>query len=114
MKYCQNCGNQSEDSATFCSFCGCQFQQQMNTNTNVNNQVANYNSDLPVVALILAFIFPLIGLILGIYSNNQCKIATGQSNSMSKAAIIVSLAFIIMGILFVLFYFLIIVAALSH
>lgn len=54
MKYCQQCGSQLVDQAVMCPNCGCAVQEP-----------ANQQEDQPSMGLnVLAFLFPLIGLIL--------------------------------------------------
>ncbi len=54
MKYCQQCGSQLVDQAVMCPNCGCAVQEP-----------ANQQEDQPSTGLnVLAFLFPLIGLIL--------------------------------------------------
>lgn len=54
MKYCQQCGSQLVDQAVVCPNCGCTVQEPI-----------NLQEDKPSTGLnILAFLFPLVGLIL--------------------------------------------------
>lgn len=54
MKYCQQCGSQLVDQAVVCPNCGCAVQEPI-----------NQQEDKPSTGLnILAFLFPLVGLIL--------------------------------------------------
>jgi hypothetical protein len=54
---------------------------------------------LGIVALILAILpFQLIGLILGIVANNQSK-AAGYKNTVAKAAIIISIVLMVLGLI---------------
>ena len=54
MKYCQQCGSQLVDQAVVCPNCGCTVQEPI-----------NQQEDKPSTGLnVLAFLFPLIGLIL--------------------------------------------------
>jgi preprotein translocase subunit SecG len=53
---------------------------------------------LGIVALILAFVFQLLGLILGIVASNQSKKA-GVKNGPAKAAIILSIIFMVIGLI---------------
>ena len=53
---------------------------------------------LGIVAVILAFVFTLLGLILGIVANNQSK-AAGFKNTPAKVAIILSIVFMVLGVL---------------
>lgn len=108
MTYCQHCGSQLDDNSSFCSNCGAKIetfvnpQQYQNQNVDYNQ---NSNSELPIIALVLAFFFPFIGLIIGIYANNKAKEATGQSNPIARAAIIVSAVILILSFFTVILYF---------
>ncbi len=53
---------------------------------------------LGIVALVLAFFVQLLGLILGIVALNQSKKA-GYSNGPAKAAIILSIVFMVLGLI---------------
>lgn len=67
---------------------------------------------LGIVGLVLAFLFPLIGLILSIIANNQSK-AAGLTNGPAKAGIIISIIFLALGLLFTILWFGIFAAAFS-
>lgn len=54
MKYCQQCGSQLVDQAVVCPNCGCTVQEP------INQQEDKPSTDLNI----LAFLFPLVGLIL--------------------------------------------------
>lgn len=54
MKYCQQCGSQLVDQAVMCPNCGCAVQAP------VNQQEYKPSTGLNI----LAFLFPLVGLIL--------------------------------------------------
>lgn len=53
---------------------------------------------LGIVAVVLAFVFTILGLILGIVAQNQSK-AAGFKNTPAKVAIILSIIFIVLGLL---------------
>ena len=53
---------------------------------------------LGIVAVVLAFVFTLLGLILGIVANNQSK-AAGFKNTPAKAGIIIGAVFLVLGII---------------
>lgn len=53
---------------------------------------------LGIVGLILAFVFTIVGLILSIIANSQSK-AAGYKNGPAKAGIIISVIFIVLGII---------------
>lgn len=74
--YCQNCGKQMEEGATFCSECGSSLQNQNNYTTS-NSYTASFEMDSQkkgtgIAALVLgilgllAWIIPIIGLPIGI------------------------------------------------
>ena len=63
MKYCQQCGSQLVDQAVVCPNCGCTVQEPI-----------NQQEDKPSTGLnVLAFLFPLIGLIMlmGVATKNS-------------------------------------------
>lgn len=72
---------------------------------------------LGIVALVLAFVFTLLGLILGYVARSQSKKA-GFDNTPAKIAIILSWIFIalgiVVGIIVSIVYALAIAAAVSH
>lgn len=53
---------------------------------------------LGIVALILAFVFQLLGLILGIVARNKSK-AAGYKNGIATAAIWLSIVFMVLGLI---------------
>lgn len=73
----------------------------------------NPGKTLGIVALVLAFFFSLVGLILGIIANNQSK-AVGMTNGPAKAAIILSIIFMVLGLIIGIAYFAFIAAALNN
>ena len=71
MIKCNKCGTQNKDGSRFCSNCG------NDLNSNVNNNVNNTNnkSSEKVLFCILAFFFPIIGIIVGcIYSKDKKEV----------------------------------------
>lgn len=59
---------------------------------------------LGIVALILAFFFQLLGLILGIVALNQSK-GSGYSNAPAKWAIWLSIIFMVLGVVIMIIVF---------
>lgn len=53
---------------------------------------------LGIVGLILAFVFTIAGLIVSIVANGQSK-AAGYTNGPAKAGIIISVVFIVLGVI---------------
>ena len=64
----------------------------------------NPGKTLGIVALIASFFVSILGLILGIIALNQSKKA-GYSNGPAKAAIILSIVFMVLGVLAVVLAF---------
>lgn len=54
---------------------------------------------LAIVGLVLAFIVPLVGVILGFVARSQIKRTGEKGSGLALAAIIVGLAFIVIGII---------------
>ena len=55
---------------------------------------------LAIVALVLAFVCSIAGLVTGIIANNQIKASGEQGAGLAKAAIILSSIFIVLGIVY--------------
>ena len=53
---------------------------------------------LGIVGLVLAFVFSIAGLIVSIIANNQSK-AAGVQNTPAKVGIVLSIIFLILGII---------------
>jgi hypothetical protein len=67
---------------------------------------------LGIVGLILAFFIPLAGLIVSIIARNQSK-AAGVENTPAKVGFILSIVFLILGVIIAIIYFVVIAAAVS-
>lgn len=64
MKYCQKCGKEIMEQAVVCPSCGCAVNG--NALTEQSSEKSNETSGFARAALGLAFIIPIVGLILGI------------------------------------------------
>ena len=83
-KYCQNCGKENEDSASFCGSCGTSFNQEQQASQQVNVNINNYNSATPIVPnrnIALAIVFSIITC--GIYGLYWFVVMTDESNKVS-------------------------------
>jgi hypothetical protein len=67
---------------------------------------------LGIVGLILAFFIPLAGLIVSIIARNQSR-AAGVENTPAKIGLILSIVFLILGVIIAIIYFVAIAAAVS-
>ncbi len=58
---------------------------------------------LGIVGLVLAFVFPLAGLIVSIIAKNQSK-AVGVENTPAKIGVILSIIFLVLYVIFFIIY----------
>ncbi len=89
--YCKNCGSEIDDRAVVCPKCG----------VATGKSGEDKASGLSIAALVLAFFIPLVGLILGIVAK---KDAGEKSAKLAKAAIIVSVVFMVLNVLVYVLY----------
>lgn len=68
---------------------------------------------MAILALVFAFIFPLLGLIFGIVARGQIKTSGEQGDGLALAGIIISAVFMILAVLFFVFFFAVFGAAVS-
>jgi preprotein translocase subunit SecG len=98
--YCGNCGNKVEDGTKFCPFCGSKLTSA-GSSGNVDFETTHYSEStrqnasdgsqktLAIVGIILAFLFPLIGLIVSIVARSNARQAGDQSSAhLAKIGII--------------------------
>ena len=85
MKYCSKCGKELMDEAVICVGCGCP----------VSNNVENKNTDKPEIpslitaAIVLGFLMPIVGLILGIVG--AVKYSETEIHKKAIGAILISI-----------------------
>ncbi len=96
MKYCSHCGAQIDDQAEICIHCGCRVAR---------TQSGGGYSAISIVGFVLAFIFPLAGLVVSIVANNSAKKAEDEgSRNFSKYGIIISAVIMILEVVIVVLY----------
>ena len=90
MKYCSQCGKELVDEAVVCPNCGCAVQAP-----------ANQQEDKPSTGLnILAFLFPLVGLILFLCFQKTTPVRTKAIGKWALIGFVVGVALsILLGIL---------------
>lgn len=86
MKYCKNCGKELEDDIAYCPKCGCETN---NTPQDYTHVYQHESDGLAKAALILAFLLPVIGFVLGIIGAVTYK--TKQYKNESACAAILSI-----------------------
>lgn len=90
MKYCQQCGSQLVDQAVVCPNCGCTVQE-----------LINQQEDKPSTGLnILAFLFPLIGLILFLFFQKTTPVRAKAIGKWALIGFIVGIVLSVLGALF--------------
>lgn len=101
------------DDAVFCTNCGCAAE-------NISPQKTNASSGgsagiLCILGLVFAFITPLVGLILSIVGRNSAVAANDTKNlGYAKAGLILSIVFLVLEILAVVFYIVMFVIAVDN
>lgn len=68
---------------------------------------------LGIVGLVLAFVFPLAGLIVSIIAGNQSK-AAGVANTPARIGLILSIVFLVLSVILSILYVVAIGAAVSQ
>lgn len=106
--YCGNCGNKVEDGTKFCPFCGSRLASA-GSSGNADFETTHYSEStrqnasdgsqktLAIVGIILAFLFPLIGLIVSIVARSNARQA-GDQSSANLAKIGIILGAVMIGI----------------
>lgn len=113
MKYCEKCGAQLDDSATFCSFCGNFVSKDVqNANPQVNPEqeriqqpqssggqyvVEKEGKALGVCSIVFAFISSFVGVILGIIG--LCTYKTNDSKRLARIGLILSIVMVVLEII---------------
>ncbi len=86
--YCNNCGNQIDDNAAVCIHCGAPTQNFSQPAQQQQQQPAQSNT-MALVGFILAFLMPLIGLILSIIGLKRAPEYNGNGKGLATAGIII-------------------------
>lgn len=106
-KFCSHCGRQINIAAVVCPYCGCPVE----TAAPAQDRPSESNS-MGIASIILAFLMPLVGLILGIVglknsadprNVKNCKIGIGISIGMMVVSIV--FAIIMFSAVFSEFYY---------
>lgn len=93
-KFCTHCGRQIKRDAAICPFCGCSAV------TTQERQEPEQTDTIGIASIVLAFIIPLAGLILGIIGLNSYKDPRDIKNC--KIGIGISIGFIAISVIIVL------------
>ena len=103
--FCPTCGNQIQDNAAICPNCGCPTnnqppQQAVAPATSAPMLENGETPGMATAAIVCAFLFPLLGLILGIVG--AVKYKTPSLKSRSVIAIVLSLVVWVISMVVVL------------
>ena len=122
MKYCSKCGSQLADGVAFCPNCGtkvdapAQPTYQSAQPTYQSQPTYQYQpqptyqtaqpatNGVAIAALIFAFFFNLVGLILGCVGLSKSKELNGAGRGMSIAAIVISIISMVIGLIVSIIY----------
>ncbi|MCL2570121.1 MAG: hypothetical protein FWE16_02850 [Firmicutes bacterium] len=109
---CTNCNIQSQPNSKFCQGCGTPLAQQQSPQQPGGFQGGNYHggpypypfpppppqNGMAIAGLILAFIFPLLGLIFSILGLNKAKQMNGEGHGLAMAGLVISIVYMIINI----------------
>lgn len=98
--YCHNCGQQVDDSATFCPNCGIQLS---NFRTDTRKQGEN-SCTLALVGFILSFIIAIPGLICSIIAYRKCVDEKLNGKGYALAGIIISSVSIALSFIYIIYF----------
>ena len=121
MKYCAYCGKELFDEALICSNCGCptelykKQQQQMAQQSQVQNQTTNQTASgttniYAILSMIFAFLVPILGIVFGKIGLNEIrKFPNQKGESLAKAGLGLSIAFVVIIALMILLMIILII-----
>lgn len=95
--YCKNCGSSIDDNAVICPHCGVATHGSVITQQEKTNVMA-------IVGLILAFIFPIAGLICSIIGRKQCKTTGENGMGLATAGMIISIVELAIAVIVIFIY----------
>ena len=102
--FCSNCGKEITGKDRFCPYCGCENFQNENSETNAATveqkevaqtpvQEKRVDKTIGVLALVFAFVFPLVGLIISICG--LAKYKDKENKALCMAGLIITVIDII-------------------
>ena len=115
-QFCKECGHEMAINATSCPSCGfivnesAFYNQPQVYANNVVDESQGEKHDIALIGLIMSFIVPIVGLIMGIIALNANKGKKNSARTMGLIATIVSATYMILVVLILVFYFIMIFA----
>lgn len=112
--FCNNCGKEINDAAYVCPYCGVRTPVAMQAEQQQQQTPVDQDTNgFAIAGLVLAFFFPLLGLIFSCIGYNRSKQQNGVGRGLSIAGIVVSVIEMAIALIVVIFYFSLLGAALS-
>jgi hypothetical protein len=97
--FCRNCGKEIPDNTEYCRYCGAQQPQKAASSPASQDTAPTKKSDdniYGIIALVLAFIFPIGGLAMGIYAQTS---KNPETHRFGVAATWISAAILLLSII---------------
>ncbi len=96
--FCKNCGKEINDQAVVCPYCGVQVGTMTPAETPKTNVLA-------IVGFILAFFFPIAGLVCSIIGKNKVAECDGNGKGLATAGIVISIVEMVLALIIVIVVF---------
>ncbi len=93
--FCKNCGSEIDDNSVVCPNCGTAMRDTYVAQPTEKNTLA-------VVGLVLAFIMPLVGLIISIMAKKKAEELNGDGKGLATAGLIVSIVYMVIAVISVI------------
>ena len=105
--YCSHCGKEINDDAAVCIHCGVPVAKARKT---AAEDTFNW---FALVGFVLAFLFPIAGLVCSIIARKQCEEKGQEGGSLALAGLIISIVSIVIAVIAVVITVLVMVGALA-
>lgn len=102
--YCKNCGKEIDDKAIICPNCGVATGFSGTSSQNQTNVLA-------IIGFVLAFFFPIAGLICSIIGKNKVADYGGNGKNLATAGIAVSIAMLVLEVIAIIIVLIVTFAA---
>lgn len=104
MAFCANCGSERPDGAGFCGKCGAAGGAGSAAPAAPTYAAAPAVPTIVTLALVFAFLAPLVGMILALVGKSEAERIGGLAASRNKLALTLSIVFLIIGAIFWVIY----------
>lgn len=92
--FCTSCGARI-DEAAYCATCGTKNSGNVQSGATLTR--SSHTSTLSIVAFVLSFLVPIVGLVLGLMAKREIEQSKGQigGRSLAVAAIVINIVWIV-------------------